>query len=151
MSLQDYQSAKVLIEETGGDLEGLKSEALVASAEQALGMKFPPSYRRFLLELGCGDIAGLEIFGLIDENFEDSAVPNGIWLTLNERQNTELDHAYILIGDGGDGTYYAIDTRSADKFGENPVVRLSVDGAQAESIASSFGSYLLESVQSVKK
>jgi antitoxin YobK len=149
MSLQDYQSAKSLIEETDGDFEGPKPEALVASAEHALGLRFPPSYRRFLLELGCGDLNGLEIYGVINENFEGSSVPNGIWLTLNRRRSTGLDHAYVLIGDGGDGTYYAIDTQSVDETGENPVVRLSVDSAQAEPVASSFGAYLLEAVQSV--
>lgn len=149
MSLQDYQSAKSLIEESGGDFDGPKTETLVASAEQALSLEFPPSYRRFLLELGCGDLNGLEIYGVISEKFEDSSVPNGIWLTLNERQNIGLSHAYILIGDGGDGTYYAIDTRSVDEAGENPVVRLSVDGTRAELVASSFGAYLLKSVQSV--
>jgi hypothetical protein len=149
MSLQDYQTAKSLIEETGGDFEGPKPEALVASAEQALGLKFPPSYRLFLLELGCGDLNGLEFYGVINEKFEGSSVPNGIWLTLNERQSIGLDHAYILIGDGGDGTYYAIDTRSVDETGESPVMRLSVDGTQAKPVASSFGAYLLEAVQSV--
>jgi hypothetical protein len=149
MSLQNYQSAKSLIEESGGDFEGPKPEALVASAEQALGLKFPPSYRRFLLELGCGDLNGLEIYGVIDEKFEGSSVPDGIWLTLNERQSIGLNHACVLIGDGGDGTYYAIDTRSVDGNGESPVVRLSVDGTQAEPEASSFGAYLLAAVQSV--
>jgi len=149
MSLQDYQSAKSLIEETGGDFEGPKSETLVVSAEQALGLRFPPSYRSFLLELGCGDLNGLEIYGVINEKFEGSSVPNGIWLTLNERQSIGLNHAYILIGDGGDGTYYAIDTRSIDETGECPVVRLSVDGTHTEPVASSFGAYLLDAVQSV--
>jgi hypothetical protein len=149
VSLRDYQIAKSLIEEAGGDFDGPKSEDLIAAAEQALELGFPPSYRQFLLDLGCGDVNGLEVYGLIDHRFEKSSVPNGIWLTLNERRNIQLDHAYILIGDGGDGCYLALDTRNADGSGENPVVRLSVDGEESESVAMSFGAYLLNAVKTV--
>ena len=133
MSMQNYEKARELIDEAGGgDFEGAKPETLVVKAEAALGVKFPPSYRRFLLELGCGDINGVEIFGLINDNFEKSTVPNGIWLTLNERRSIDLDPAYVIVGDGGDGTYYALDTRQVDAAGENPVMRLSVDSIRPE-------------------
>jgi len=150
MSMQQYEKALELIKEDGGgDFEGAKPEALVAKAEAALGLKLPPSYRRFLLELGCGDINGLEVFGLINDNFEKSTVPNGIWLTLNERGSIALDPAYVIVGDGGDGTYYALDTRHPDAFGESPIVRLSVDGTKGEQVAKSFGEYLLNAVSAV--
>ena len=51
--------------------------------------------------------------------------------------------------DGGDGTYYALDTGRLDARGEAPVVRLSVDGRRAEQVAPSFGEYLLEAVKAV--
>jgi antitoxin YobK len=149
MSLQDYRSAKLLIEDNGGDFEGTKPEELITKAEQALGIKFPPSYRLFLSELGCGDINGLEVYGIINDHFEISRVPNGIWLTLHERQNISLLPNYILIGESGDGSYIALDASRKDNIGENPVVRLSLDGQQSETVATSFGVYLLDSVQSV--
>jgi hypothetical protein len=150
MSMQQYEKAIKMIEKAGGgDFEGAKPEALVAQAEAALDLKFPPSYRRFLLELGCGCINGMEVFGLISDNFERSTVPNGIWLTLNERKSIALDPAYVIVGDGGDGTYYSLDTRHVDGAGEGPVIRLSVDGNQCEKIADSFGSYLLNAVSAV--
>jgi hypothetical protein len=149
MSMNNYEKARKLIAEAGGgDFEGAKPETLVAKAEIVLGVKFPPSYRRFLLELGCGDINGVEVFGLINDNFENSTVPNGIWLTLNERKSINLDPAYVIIGDGGDGTYYALDTRQAGATGENPVLRLSVDAKQSEKVADSFSSYLLNAITS---
>src|SRR5437762_6151665 len=133
MSIQKYEQARELIEGAGGgDFEGVKPEVLVAKAEDALGLTFPPSYRRFLLQMGCGDINGLEVFGLINDNFEKSTVPNGIWLTLNQRRTIGLNRSYVIIADGGDGTYYALDTRQADEEGETPVVRLSVDGRYSE-------------------
>jgi len=148
MSIEKYLQARLLIEDAGGgDFEGAKPETLVAKAEGALGLTFPPSYRRFLLEMGCGSINGLEVFGLINENFENSTVPNGIWLTLNERRVIGLYPAYVLIGDGGDGTYYGLDTHQLGKNGEAPVVRLSVDGRQSEKVADSFGDYFLEAVR----
>ena len=148
MSMQNYETAKDLIYRAGGgDFEGAKPEALVSKAEAALGLKFPPSYRRFLLELGRGDIAGLEVFGLINDNFEKSTVPNGIWLTLGERRSANLNSAYVIVGDGGDGSYYALDTGRADDHGESPVVILSVDGAQSQDVAESFGQYLLDAVR----
>ncbi|HHY84533.1 MAG TPA: SMI1/KNR4 family protein [Verrucomicrobia bacterium] len=150
MSIEKYHQARQLIEEAGGgDFEGAKPETLVARAEAVLGLTFPPSYRRFLLEMGCGDINGLEVYGLIDDEFESSTVPNGIWLTLKERREIGLHPAYVLIGEGGDGTFYALDTRQAGKSGEAPVVQLSVDGKQSERVAESFGDYFLEAVQGV--
>ena len=150
MSIQKYLEARELIGSTGGgDFEGAKPESLVAKAETALGLTFPPSYRRFLLEMGCGDINGMEVFGLINDNFEKSSVPNGIWLTLNERRAIGLHPAYVIIGDGGDGAYYALDTRQVDNAGEVPVVRLSIDGRHSEKVADSFGKYLLEAVRAV--
>jgi cell wall assembly regulator SMI1 len=150
MSIQKYEQARELIKGAGGgDFEGAKPEVLVAKAEATLGLTFPPSYRRFLLQMGCGDINGLEVFGLINDNFDKSTVPNGIWLTLNQRRAIGLNRSYVIIGDGGDGTYYALDTQQAVEGGEAPVVRLSVDGRDSEVVANSFGAFLLEAVKRV--
>ncbi len=149
MSIKHYELAKQLIENDGsGDFEGAKPETLVAKAEAALGQTFPPSYRRFLLELGCGDINGLEIFGLINDQFENSSIPNGIWLTLDLRKNIGLPPQYIVIGDDGDQTFYALDTGTKDPAGEAPVLAMMPDGTM-EQLAPSFGTYLLQSVKDV--
>jgi antitoxin YobK len=150
MSVQNYIEARRLVDDTGvGDFEGAKPEQLVAKAENVLGLRFPPSYRRFLLEMGCGSVNGFEVYGLINDNFEKSTVPNGIWLTLDERRSIGLDHRYILISESGDGSYYAIDTENLDNAKEAAVVRLSADGHSHEKVANSFGSYFLESVRAV--
>jgi hypothetical protein len=146
MSMKNYERANELIDEAGdGDFEGPKPESLVKLAEAALGLQFPPTYRRFLLERGCGDIGGFEVYGLINENFENSSVPDGIWLTLNERQ-AGLYPAFVLIGDSGDGGYYAIDTTKTDSSKECPVVLLTSDGG-VEPIAKDFGKYFLDAVK----
>lgn len=150
MSIQQYEQARELIERAGGgDFEGPKPESLVAKAENVLGVVFPPSYRHFLLQMGCGDFNGLEIYGLIGDNFEESTVPNGIWLTLHQRRAINLPPSCIIIGDGGDGNFYAIDTNRVHADGESPVIRVSIDGKYRERVADSFGNYLLDSVRGV--
>jgi hypothetical protein len=150
MSIKKYQQASRIIRcASEADFEGPKPESLVAKAEQILALRFPPSYRRFLLEWGCGDLKGLEVFGLIDDVFENSTAPNAIWLTLNKRASIGLDPGFVIVADVGDGTSYALDTRHIDDAGEAPVLRVSVDGCACERIADSFGAYLLEAVKAI--
>ena len=148
MSMQDLELSMRYIEEDGsGDFEGPKTDALVQLAEQRLGVKFPPTYKEFLLRLGCGDIAGVEFYGIIDENFDDSAIPNGIWLTLHRREKFGLDPAVLLVGQSGEG-YYAIDTSQTDDFGECPVVDwIPIPKEQLEIIAPDFGKFFLDRIQ----
>lgn len=148
-ALDFYRDAKALVDERGGDFDGAKSDELLSRAESLLSLTFPPSYRQFLLELGCGSVDGFEVYGVIHEDFERSSVPDAIWLTLDQRRNGGLSTNYVLIGDVGDGTRYAIDTSVADESGENPVVLLSFDARKSERIASSFGEFLFESIKSL--
>src|SRR5688500_10820574 len=123
MSIEMYRLAPDLIQTAGGGaVVGAQPESLVAKAEAALDVAFPPSYRLFLREMGCGDINGLEVLGLIDDNFKNSGIPDAVWLTLNERRAIGLDAAYMLIGAGGDGTFIALDLRRLDDNGEAEVV-----------------------------
>ena len=146
--MNDLNEACQLISDFGGDFEGKKDITLIEKAESALNLKFPPSYRVFLKTLGCGDIEGLEFYGLIDDNFESSSVPNAIWLTLHERKTSDLPDHLVLIYGLDDGTFYAIDTKTTGLDGENPIVRYGADGV-TEKIADSFGSFLLSELKTV--
>jgi len=99
--------------------------------------------------LGCGDVGGEEFYGIIDDKFNNSSVPNGIWLTLNERDNISLEKELIVIYATGDGTYYAIDTSRIDNDSECPVVSLSVNGEIVADIAPNFGKFFLDTVSQV--
>ena len=146
MSIQDVQTALALIaDHGGGNFAGPRDEVLIARAEAALGLRFPPSYRAFLAALGCGDIEGFEVYGVIDSNFDASAVPNGIWLTLEERE-TGLPNHLVIVSDTGDGAYYALDTSRTDAAGECPVVCEEIDG-RVDTVAEDFGTFLLEKVK----
>jgi len=147
MSMLDYESARSYIDRLGGDFEGTKSEYLVLAAEEALGLHFPPTYRQFLHEFGCGDVNGIEIYGIIDNEFEDAGIPDAIWLTLELRRSVGLDLNYVAFSEQGDGSYYVLDTGTSDEEGENPVILVSVDGEVMETLFPSFGAWLLSELE----
>jgi antitoxin YobK len=123
---------------------GPRAPELVSSAEQVLGVLLPPTYRRFLLALGAGHIVGFEFYGVLHENFEDSAVPDGVWLTMTEREQIGLPEALVIVAETGYGEYYALDTDQRDADDECPVVIWVphlAEGSQLEVIAPDFGSF----------
>ena len=123
------------------------TERQLDAAQKRLGVRFPPSYRQFLLELGCGNVSGFEVYGLVDDDFTNSSVPDAIWLTLEERRTNGLDPRFIVIGALGDGTFDCLDTVHLDGSGEAPVVQVSAEGENPVRLADSFGEYFLAEVQ----
>ncbi len=151
MNANDFeQYLEELASNPSGDFEGFKPESLVALAEDALSLRFSPSYRQFLLRLGCGDINGLEIYGVIRDSFVNASIPNGIWLTLELRQSSGLPVDIILFQETGVGGYYAIDLGQSTEDGEAPVVEW-IPGADnprpCPIIAENFGVHLQEQVK----
>ena len=141
MSVADYRAARDLIERDGqGDFVGQQPEELVARAERALDRPFPDSYRAFVSELGAGDVGGEEFFGLVDDDFEDSAVPDAVWLTLSERRDSGLPPELILVHATGDGGYHALDR-------QGQVVRWEGGGQAGEPVAESFGQFFRSTVE----
>ncbi len=119
---------------------GPASEALIARAEGALGLAFPAS-------LGCGGIGGLEFYGLIDDDFEHSSVPDAVWLTLNRRRTTSVPDSLVLVSDTGDVGYYAIDVAQKDAHGESSVVEWwpGLEGAEGNGRVVASGTFFLDS------
>jgi antitoxin YobK len=148
MSMSDLEQGFQLIDQNSesADFSGPKSEELIRSAEAALGLTLPPTYREFVKRLGCGDIAGQEFYGIIDDNFEDSGVPNGIWLTLDARKNFNLPEALILVGANGFGGDYVIDTSTKNADGDSPVVEWWPNNL-SQVMAADFGAFLLQQLR----
>ncbi len=146
MSMRDYERAASLLRRHADehDFVGAHDERIVTAAETVLGVAFPPTYRRFLLELGAGDVGGEEIYGVITEDFEHSSVPDAIWLTRKLRAEGHLPQDLIVIYSTGDGDYYGLDASQANHEGEYPVVAWS---ESREVIASDFGAFFLDIVR----
>ena len=151
MGLDDYQRAVALMNKFP-DLQyfvGPRSETVVNAAEKALGLNFPPSYRRFVLELGAGSFCAFEVYGVIDDNFESSSVPNGIWRTLEERQLENFPLDLVIVGEDGAGGYYCLQCRN--NLEEGPIVAYHggypPNLQTGEIIGKSFGEFLLQLVQ----
>lgn len=90
--------------------------------ERALGAECPPTYRVFVALLGAGSFEIGDIYGVIDDNFTDSSVPNGVWYTLRARRSWRLPHDLIVISNDGMGGDYSLDTSRRDDSNERPVV-----------------------------
>lgn len=132
---------------------GPRDAGLVSAAEEALGVPLPPTYRRFVTELGAGSVGGREFYGAIDENFLGSSIPDGIWLTLDERERFGFPKHLVIVGDTGMGEYYVLDTSRRDADGECPVViwaaGQSREDDDLEVVAPDFGSFFWDALQQV--
>jgi len=111
MSVDNVRKAISIINQhqDDADFEGVKEEKLIDLAEKTLGFEFSDSYRFFLKNLGCGDIAGQEFYGIINADFINSGIPDAIWLTIKERQESNLPRNYVIINATGDGDYVVLD------------------------------------------
>jgi len=124
---------------------GRRDNRVVAAAEQALGLAFPPTYRRFITEFGAGAVGGQEFYGVIDDDFTNSGVPDGVWLTLRQRTQWSMPNHLVIVGDTGTGEFYVLDTATRSPDGESPVL-VWFDG-QSEQVAPDFGTFMWEMIQ----
>jgi len=147
MGVKDLELAFDLIDEFGGDFEGEKPSTLIKKAEKELGLVFPPSYKAFLSKYGCGDIEGLEFYGLIGEDFQNSGIPDAIWLTLEQRK-LGLPEYLVLVYATGDGVFIALNTRDINRNGEGAVIAYDTNGNTAK-VAEGFGEFLLAELKTV--
>jgi cell wall assembly regulator SMI1 len=146
--MRAYEKAKeLLVSIDDVDFEGAKSNDLVTLAETALGIRFPPSYRRFLVEFGCGSVNAHEIYGVISTDFEHSGIPDAVWCTLRDRATVGMNKRFVVIGTDFDGSRICIDLGDCDENGEAGIVTLSMDGKTRQRIAPTFGHYFLDCVR----
>jgi SUKH superfamily protein len=147
MSMDDLDRALELVREheDAADFVGPRGE-LLAAAEEALRHPLPPTYRRFVGELGAGDLAGVELYGVIDADFESSGVPDAIWFTLTERRENDLPDGLVLVMQYIDGFYACLDTRGMAPGTEAPIVAW-FSGEPVERLADDFGAFMREQLE----
>jgi hypothetical protein len=149
MSMADYEQAKQIINANKGKgtFVGPRPEALVKKAEVALGVRFPATYRQFLLDYGAGNFGSAEFYGVIDDDWEESSVPDGVWYTLNERAESSMPTELVVVGDTGAGELYVLDL--AEEPGRVCIVDPGTAMTARERIAADFGAFLLDRVQRI--
>jgi hypothetical protein len=108
---------------------------------------FPPSYRRFLTELGKCDIEGREFYGVWRRRDDPRQLMGTVADTLDERRDAEMPVELIAVQHDGMGGYYVLNTARLDDEGEAPVfVYLPpwvTSGEPLEYIAPNFGTLAL--------
>lgn len=130
------------------DFEGPRHETLISAAEEALGLRFRPTYRRFLLELGAGDMGAREYYGVIDDDWSTPGPPDAIGTTLHERERFQLPERFVIVAETGDGSWYVLDTEQTNDEGESPVLIWTSNASSLEDppeqVAEDFGAFLAE-------
>lgn len=148
MGMRELEKAFSIIDENieEGFFAGEKTGELIVKSERALGLKFPPTYRRFVKKKGAGGIAGQEFYGVTTDNFISATVPNGIWFTLSTREEYSLPDDLIVIGSNDDGTYVALNAHKDHAEREADVIEWNPETGEENIVADDFGSFLLEKV-----
>ncbi|MGW2818245.1 SMI1/KNR4 family protein, partial [Streptomyces sp. NPDC001415] len=118
---------------------------LIDAAEQAMGVRFPPSYRRFIEEFGSLDIAAEDFLGVYKTPMGGDTLWGSSHETLNAR-NVGMAHELIAIQQDGMGGIYVLDSSRPDDRGEYPVMIWEVwrsTDAPMEIQGDSFGEFAL--------
>lgn len=152
MGAAEYETAVKTMKQHPGLMffAGPRAESLVEAAERALGLRFSATYRRFLLEFGAGSFGAAELYGVIDEQFDRSGVPDAVWCTLTEREEAQLPENLVVIQSSGDGGLVCLEIgpSAADRA---PVVAVHPGYSPAEQpraiLADDFGAHLLRLVR----
>lgn len=123
----------------------------VQRAEEVLGIRFPPTYRRFLLELGAGGLGSEEIYGVFSDDFESAGHPSAISYTLELRNEGRIADDLVVVYGLGNGTEYGLATGRAGADGEAPVVGfipgLSHPSDDLEIVFPDFGCFFLDTIK----
>ena len=95
---------------------------------------------------GAGNFGGTEIYGVIDDGFETSSIPDGIWNALEHRRDGTLPESLYEFYAPGDGEAVCLDLSAP---GEEAQVVGTWPGAQAkpEILFDDFGAWLLHAVE----
>ncbi len=152
--MQDLEKAFELIEKHQELLKAYKGRIdakVIRVAQDYLGVSFPLTYKVFLEKFGFISLGGCEIYGIIDENFRDSGVPDAIWYSHENYINYGKPSNIVQIYSVGEGTTYCLDTSQMNEEGECPVVAWPLGGYEEtpvlEIIAEDFGKFFLNMVE----
>jgi hypothetical protein len=150
-AITDFEDALAIVQNTpsSSDFFGPAPEDNVDAAERMLGIRMPPSYRRFLVTLGVGSFDDAEFYGIVANKIPGSSVPSMVWRTLEDRKFAGYPKTYITIMSSGYGPIFCLDSSVVNSQNEYPVVEwapaVSVTNP-GERLAESFGTFFLDEI-----
>ncbi|MFP4600960.1 MAG: SMI1/KNR4 family protein [Persicimonas sp.] len=101
---------------------GVSTTEEIARAEERLGVEFPPSYRRFLEQLGAGRFGAQVFFGLSE------AAGHSEWdvvhHTLDRREHSNLGGTTVVVGPYGEEAFFILDCARPGDDDECPVAEV---------------------------
>ena len=84
--MSNYEKVKKIIyenEDLSDYIENINYE-LIEKGEKYLDIKFPNTFKQYLKDFGSLTFGATEIYGVIDEDFINSSIPDAIWLTMKK-------------------------------------------------------------------
>ena len=153
MSKENYKKAVGLMKQNKDKCHfvGARPNSLIEIAERKLNLHFIGLYKDFLQNFGAGNFSSQEIYGIIDEDFENSSVPDAIWYTITEREEINLPIRLLVIYDTGIGELYCVDFNTVSQFEEPTIISyipgIDNDMQKYEVVSNDFGDFLYELVK----
>jgi hypothetical protein len=127
------------------DVAGRCGPEMIAIVEAKLGVRFPPSYRAFLLDHGAIFSAVGSISGVYPPAPVDSGVGTVLGDTLYYRDHFQLpNHLVVIQRDQDENDPWCLDTSVPSADGEYPIVCFSLRGGAGKRLFASFGECLNE-------
>lgn len=150
MSMKIYRQAIETLKEIRNLRCGsVHSEQVIARAEKLLKIKFSPQERDYLSNFGYFELFGVELYGIVDEDFSmDKNSYEGCMVewALSEREKNNLNHNYIPLRFGDDGEMIFLDHSCLNDEGE-PRTIIGTDNGNGyvftEELTNDLGEYLL--------
>ncbi|MBR1663363.1 MAG: SMI1/KNR4 family protein [Ruminococcus sp.] len=131
---------------------GKKPKKVVERAQQLLGFSLSQQETEYLTKFGYIEFFGVELYGIINEEFEDDGEYEGCMVewTLNERKTGSISDKWVALKFDDDGGMVFLDHSDINDNGEPKVILSEFDGQmykKIEILADDLGEYLLELVE----
>jgi hypothetical protein len=129
------------------DFVGKIKDESIRKLEELLNIVLPYSYKKFIQNYGCGDIFGIEIYGIVsDDKIQVEGVPSLYWL-IKELRKDGLNNNYIPFSETGDGNYFILDSSNINEKNEHSVYIWSPGNLLSKKVSSSFASFLYNTLK----
>ena len=150
MGTQEIEEAARLIHghSDRAEFRGGASDHDIANAEEALGIKFPPSYRRFLESLGAGRFGDQTFFGVVGP--EGDHALDVVTRTRDQREHGNLPATHIIVGPYGREAFFGFDCADRRNNEECPVAEIPRDYGDIQEpnfFELDFGSFMLARIR----